>query len=208
MTAHNEPQISRRLTQIVLSGLQEYIGRAGLEKLAQHSGVAIPEGTDQLTGATGGLLFNEISVMQQALEEVYGPQAARGVAMRSGRAALCYFLSELGEEGGFHQLEFRVLPPRKRAQAGLERIATLVGREAGQPIQIQSLEKAWLWQIELCPECWERKNPTSMCYFSVGLLQEFLSWLSGGRIYLVEETACRAKGDPACVIRIDKKPLD
>jgi predicted hydrocarbon binding protein len=65
-----------------------------------------------------------------------------------------------------------------------------------------------MWQIDLCPECWGRQSITPTCHFTVGLLQEFLSWLSGGKIYLVEETSCKAKGDTVCQIRIDQKPLD
>jgi len=38
-------------------------------------------------------------------------------------------------------------------------------------------------------------------------LQEALYWLSGGKVFNVEETACIAKGDPACTIVIDRIPL-
>jgi predicted hydrocarbon binding protein len=41
----------------------------------------------------------------------------------------------------------------------------------------------------------------------VGLLQESLYWLSGGKIFNVEETECIARGDPACTILIEKQPI-
>jgi predicted hydrocarbon binding protein len=158
--------------------------------------------------AETGFDCGQISALQQALEDVYGLQGARGITLRSGRAAFCYLLKALGEQIGFDDLEFRLLPPRRRMQAGLERLAQTLGSEAGGTIQVQDQEKAWLVRIEDCPECRDRQSETAMCFFSVGLLQEFLTWLSGGKVYLVEEITCRGRGDAACTFRIDKKPLD
>jgi predicted hydrocarbon binding protein len=42
---------------------------------------------------------------------------------------------------------------------------------------------------------------------AVGLLQESLYWLSGGKIFNVEETHCIARGDKACTIVIDRTPI-
>ena len=65
-----------------------------------------------------------------------------------------------------------------------------------------------LWKIERCPVCWERRADTPCCFLAVGILQESLFWVSGGKNFQVEEIACIAKGDEACVITIDKTPLD
>jgi predicted hydrocarbon binding protein len=46
-----------------------------------------------------------------------------------------------------------------------------------------------------------------MCHLAVGLLQESLYWLSGGKMFNVEETACIGRGDAACTISIDRTPL-
>jgi hypothetical protein len=43
-----------------------------------------------------------------------------------------------------------------------------------------------------------------MCHFNVGMLQEFLTWAGGGKIYHVLETECIAQGGSACTIRIEK----
>jgi predicted hydrocarbon binding protein len=42
----------------------------------------------------------------------------------------------------------------------------------------------------------------------VGLLQEALYWVSGGKFYDVEEQDCIAMGDAACVIIIDKVAIE
>jgi predicted hydrocarbon binding protein len=64
------------------------------------------------------------------------------------------------------------------------------------------------WHIERCPVCWERHTEQPVCHLAVGILQESLYWVSGGKYYQVQETHCIAKGDPACTIVVDKQPVE
>ena len=34
-----------------------------------------------------------------------------------------------------------------------------------------------------CPLCWQRQNQRPGVHFTVGLLQEYLTWASGGQFY-------------------------
>ncbi len=208
MNNHESMKISVLLTQVMINGMQEFIGQPGLDHLLSVWKGLPYQTSGQMLQARAGLDFNQISALQQALEDVYGPQGARGVALRSGRAAFCYFLRTYGGKTGFDELDFRLLPPRRRIQTGLERLAQVLSGEGAGTILVQDAGSEWQVQIENCPECWGWKNESPLCYFSIGLLQEFLTWMSGGKIYLVEETACRVKGDQVCTIRIEKKPLD
>ena len=63
------------------------------------------------------------------------------------------------------------------------------------------------WFIERCPVCWQRKTDHPSCNLAVGILQEALYWISGGKHFNVEETECIAQGAPACKIVIDKASL-
>ncbi len=208
MTFDNELRISERMTRIVLRGMQEIIGGAGMLAVAdriknsQWAEGILPDRPLE------GLRYSEVSSLQAGFEDLFGELGARGAALRSGRSAFCYFLKEFSEEAGFNQLDFRLTPMRKRALMGLDSLARILGREIGQPIHVQAGEKSWFWQIDNCPECWGRKSESPACHFTIGLLQEFLSWMTGGKIYMVEETSCKAKGDPTCQIRIDQKPID
>jgi acetyl-CoA decarbonylase/synthase complex subunit beta len=69
-------------------------------------------------------------------------------------------------------------------------------------------EEHYVWKIIKCPFCWQRKADSSTCLLAVGLLQEVLYWVSGGKFYYVEETDCIARGAQACTITIDKMPMD
>jgi predicted hydrocarbon binding protein len=46
------------------------------------------------------------------------------------------------------------------------------------------------------------------CQLNVGLLQETLFWVSGGKYFMVEETSCIANGDQTCTIHLSRQPLE
>jgi predicted hydrocarbon binding protein len=85
--------------------------------------------------------------------------------------------------------------------------ADLFNNQTDQRVRLEEKDGNLLWHIERCPLCWERKTSEPVCYLAVGLLQEALYWLSGGKIFSVEEIACIARGDPACTIVVDPTPL-
>jgi len=43
---------------------------------------------------------------------------------------------------------------------------------------------------------------------AVGILEEGLYWIGGGKSFYVEEVSCIAAGDRTCTIMIGKRPLD
>jgi predicted hydrocarbon binding protein len=63
------------------------------------------------------------------------------------------------------------------------------------------------WHIERCPLCWERHAAEPVCHLAVGVLQEALFWLSGGKVFNVEEQTCIAAGDETCTIVVDQTPI-
>jgi len=67
---------------------------------------------------------------------------------------------------------------------------------------------AWIWQAHTCPVCRQQQSEKPVCYFIVGLLQEFVTTISGGRIYNIVESECLAMGSVACTFRIDKQAME
>ena len=67
--------------------------------------------------------------------------------------------------------------------------------------------QSFLWRIERCPWCWGRTTFDPVCHFAVGMLQELLYWVNGGKYYNVVEQTRIAQGDSACLVCIDKLPL-
>jgi predicted hydrocarbon binding protein len=104
-------------------------------------------------------------------------------------------------------MAFRLLPLPSKLSAGASAFAELFNRFTDQKVRVEEADDKLLWHIERCPLCWERRVHEPACHLAVGLLQEALYWISGGKIFNVEETTCKGAGDEACTIEVDRSPL-
>lgn len=151
--------------------------------------------------------FQLVASLQSVLEEQYGPQGGRGLALRVGRACFQHGLREFGPLFGFTDLAFRLLPLQTKLNFGANSFADIFNKHSDQRVRLDDRGKKLYWNIERCPVCWGRKTNEPACHLAVGLLQEALYWVSGGKMFLVEEVACHACGDDECSILIEKVPV-
>jgi hypothetical protein len=199
---------SYKIGRGVLEGVQEIIGKAGVNAIFNlaHLSHLLP-GTNY-TRFQHNFSFTDLSAIQQALEELYGPRGGRGVALRSGRVFFKYFLRAFGDQMAMTSLDYRLLPTHPRVKSGLLVMADTLSDLCSMEILVSEDPDSWYWQSDHCPWCWQRQVDECMCHFNVGMLQEYVTWSGGGKIYHVIETECIAAGSPACTIRIEKKPID
>ncbi len=204
MTEYFYPE---RMGRIIMLAMEEVIGKDAVRSVFNLSSLAsyadeYPEARPEKT-----FPFKAVTQLQESLEQVYGPQGGRGTALRIGRACFQYGLREYGSMLGITEMAFRLLPLPTKIHSGAKLFADLFNKQTDQVVRIEEKNDKLFWHIERCPLCWERKTTEPVCHLAVGLLQEALYWLSGGKIFNVEETACIARGDPACTIVIDPMPL-
>jgi len=197
----------QKMGRIILLGMEEVMGRNGvdallhlasLESFIQNYPPARPERT---------FPFETVSQIQSTLEQAYGPRGGRGLALRIGRACFKYGLKEYGSMLGLTELAFRMLPLSTKLHSGAKSFADLFNKHTDQRVTVEEKETQFFWYIERCPVCWDRRAEQPVCHLAVGVIQESLYWLSGGKIFNVEETACIARGDSACTIVVDKSPF-
>lgn len=196
-----------RMGQIILQAMEEILGRNGVNAILNLASL-----TDLIDGISRQqynqeLSFDSISGLHGALEGFYGPHGGRGVALRIGRACFQHGLREFGSLHGLTDLTFRLLPVQTRFNAGASALAEIFNKHSDQRVRLEDRDKVLLWHIERCPLCWQRTADSPCCQMAVGLLQESLYWMSGGKFYRVEEIACLACGDSACTILIEKTPM-
>jgi predicted hydrocarbon binding protein len=139
---------------------------------------------------------------------MYGPRGGRGLALRAGRACFKYGLKEFGPVLGIADLAFRLLPLHMKLKVGADVFCETFNKFSDQVVRLGEIEDRFLWEIVRCPVCWGRHTEGPCCYLAVGILQEALYWVSGGKNFEVYETTCVAQGDEVCTIVIEKKPLD
>lgn len=196
-----------RMGRIILQAMEEILGRNGVSAILNLASLTdlINDGSEPKYHRE--LSFNAISSLHGALESFYGPHGGRGVALRIGRACFQHGLREFGPLHGLTDLTFRLLPAQTRFQVGASTLAEIFNKNSDQRVRLEDRDTLLLWHIERCPLCWQRTTDSPCCQMAVGLLQESLFWMSGGKFYRVEETACIACGDVTCTIVIEKTPM-
>lgn len=197
----------QKMGRIILLGMEEVIGRSGVDSILHLASLNALIQERPPAHVDKSFPFETVSLLQSTLEYAFGPRGGRGLALRAGRATFKYGLKEYGSMLGLTEMAFRLLPLPTKLHTGAKAFADLFNRHTDQQVRVEVGENKILWHIECCPLCWDRKSEEPVCHLAVGLLQEALYWLSGGKIFNVEETACIAQGDPACTIVIDTIPL-
>ncbi|MBN1304707.1 MAG: 4-vinyl reductase [Anaerolineales bacterium] len=196
-----------RMGLIILQAMEEVINRSGVTAVLNTAGLS--ELIDQYPSNDLKLefSFDTVSHIQAALDQLYGIPGGRGVALRIGRACFKYGIREFGSLLGLTEMAFRLLPLTTKLRVGGNAFARLFNRYTDQRVRFDEDESVFRWQIDVCPLCWNRQSEQPACQLAVGLLQEALYWVSGGKIFNVEETHCIACGDEACTIIISKNPI-
>ncbi|HEY71253.1 MAG TPA: 4-vinyl reductase [Anaerolineae bacterium] len=194
--------------RILLLSLEEVLGRNSTNAVLNVSGLhhlmsALPPDNFDLD-----IPFENLAAINQSLEDMYGPRGGRGVALRAGRATLKYGLRDFGPILRTSDQSFRLLPLHMKLLVGTEFFARAFNDLTDQIVRLEKTPDAFLWHTERCPFCWGRSTRDPCCHFVVGILQEALYWLSGGKTFPVEEIACIGMGNEICTIRIDRQPLD
>ena len=196
-----------RMGRIILLSMEEVMGRNGVNAVLKLGSLSSlienypPDNTEL------GFSFPTVNMLTEMLEHMYGPHGGRGLSLRVGRACFNYGLRQYGTQLGLTEMAFRLLPLPTRLSAGATAFAELFNRYTDQRVRVEQEDGKLLWHIERCPLCWERKASEPVCHLAVGLLQEALYWVSGGKVFNVEEKTCIAAGDQTCTIVIDQSPL-
>jgi predicted hydrocarbon binding protein len=140
-----------------------------------------------------GYSFEEMSQINKALEDMYGPRGGRGLAIRAGRAGFKYGLKDFGPLLGMADLAFRLLPLGMKLKVGLNAMADTFNKFTDQRVTLEEETDHFVYIIDRCPVCWGRHAETPTCHAATGLLQGIVHWISGGKTFHIEETSCTAE---------------
>lgn len=181
------------------SGLKAVLNRAGLSNLIQD----YPPGD-----LNREVPFIDISHLVTALEEIYGVREGQGLALRAGRACFKYGLHEFDRLDISSDKNFKLLPLNAKIRQGSKKFADIFNQYTDQRVWVSEDDGRFFWHMQPCPLCWQRHTEYPACHLAVGVIQEALFWVSGGKFYNVEESLCIAKGDAICRIDVEKAPFE
>jgi bacteriochlorophyll 4-vinyl reductase len=193
--------------RIALISLEEVMGKNGINAVLNMAGLGHLIDNYPPDDLKREFDFADFGALNEALEDMYGPRGARGLALRMGRASFAHVIRDFGAMVGMADLAFKVLPLSTKLKVGVRAMAETFSKISDQTSRVEEDEEKFIYVIERCPVCWGRKADKPVCFQAAGLLQEGLRWVSGGKNFRVEEILCVAKGDPTCSFIIDKEPI-
>ncbi len=197
-----------KMTRIILQAMEEVMGRNGVNAALNLARLRHLVNNYPPNNFDRQVTFVEIGALMRALDDMYGPRGGRGLALRAGRAAFKYGIKEFGPVLGIADLAFRLLPLNMKLKVGADVFAETFNKFSDQVVKVADEEDRIVWQNVRCPMCWGRQTDSPCCHLAVGILQEALYWVSGGKHFDVAQTTCHACGDEVCTFIIDKKPMD
>jgi predicted hydrocarbon binding protein len=190
-----------KIGDLLVASFEEVLGK-------QKFGAALLlAGLDISAGDVPDLPFDAPARLSNALEEIYGEQAGRGLCLRAGRVMFHRGLRVFSGILGLSHRNFRLLPPGQKVLRGMDLLAWLLNHYSDQRVRVEKHPRELLFINEKCPHCWNLKKASPSCQLTVGVLQEGLAWACNGKQYSVEEISCRARGESSCTYRIIRKPF-
>jgi predicted hydrocarbon binding protein len=194
--------------RIVLLSMQEVMGENALNTVLAMARLKAYIGSYPANNFEGTFTFDQLGRLLQSLEQMYGVRGGRNLARKAGRAAFRLGVRDFGPVLGLADLSFRILPLSMRVKIGLEVLAETFNKFTDHAVRIEDDVRHLRWVVDRCGVSWGRRSDTPCCHLSVGVIEEALYWVSGGRSFYVEEVACVASGDSACVILTGRQPLE
>jgi predicted hydrocarbon binding protein len=197
-----------KIGRIYLMAMEEVMGTNGIKAVLNLAKAPELIGNYPPNNLAREFDFADFGAIGAAIEEMYGPRGGRGLALRAGRASFAQGLSEFGSVIGASELAFKVIPLNTKVKVGLKAMAETFSKFSDQATEVEEADDHFVYTIKNCPVCWGRTSDRNICYGAVGILQEGLRWVSGGKDFRVEEIECYATGQPNCVFHIFKEPLN
>jgi len=196
-----------KMGRIFLAALEEVMGKNGLNailRLAKLDHLIDNYPPDNLSKEFD---FVYIAALVGALEEMYGPRGGRGLAQRAGRALFANGLKNFGALAGAGDLAFKVLPLGTKIKIAVPAIAKVFNASTDQVSNTQEFDDHFIYTLERCSMCWNRKTDKPTCHVAVGIIQEAMKWMSGGHEFKIEMLACKGSGDEIGRLKIYKEPV-
>lgn len=204
---NNKHFYPNNMGRIIILAMEDVMGRNGLNAILNLADVPAELGNLPPANFDRQFSFENLSNLMAGIERYFGPRAGRGLALRSGQACFKYGLRQYGPLLGVSDMAFRLLPLTTKLRTGAEMFASAFNRFSDQRVRIEESQDLLFWHIDSCPVCFNRRSNDPVCHLAVGILQEALYWISGGKNFFIEEKKCIAMGDDTCTIEIQKEPM-
>jgi hypothetical protein len=217
MTQHNLTYPNRFARRFLLAA-EEIMGLNGAQawiKLAE-----LPQYIEAYPPDNDARVFplTHFAALNTGFFHIFGRKGGGGLAFRAGRVMFSAHAPDylpMVSEPYFADLALTV-----KLKTALSAARAVIENFSDESIsQVESYPEHFAYTLSVCPVCYGltpetiplrmgRPDPSPICHFIRGFLGEALSYASGGQIFTIEQTECKAQGGANCVFVIPKSPTE
>lgn len=209
ITERTEPRFYPNLIgRLYLISLEDVMGRNGVSALLNLAGLKHLVNNYPTANLKREFPFSDMSSISKATHTMYGPRGARGMELRAGRYAFNLGLKEFGPLLGMADLALKLMPMTMKLKIALNATAQTFDRFSDQPTKVEERKGEFRYIIDKCPICWGRTTERPSGHLAQGILEEALTWVTGGHTFELTQTDCQGQGCPQCIFSINKDPID
>jgi len=203
----SNPMLPNASLRVLFLSMEEVMGQHGVNAVLNASGLTRFASNYPPNNLESCVPFEEYATVVKAVEDFYGPRAARAQLIRVGRATFQYALKEHPATLGLAGLALKVMPLNMQMKTVLGNVAGGMTKDLHEPSRVEEQADCFVYVKEACGACQGRQAEKPVCFTTVGAILESLKWATG-KNFDVTETVCRAMGGPTCTFRIAKTPLE
>lgn len=205
-----EKQIPSLLLNIVLTEVEEMMGRRSLIRLLRRAGLTGYIDNLPPRDESPSITVSQYSRLLASIYDTFGAQGARSVFLKGGHLGAAEMRRQHPAQFALAGTALRLLPADTRMRIVLEKLTEQSEDLYGTPHNLDEKEDAFLVEMPGCPYCAEisrhiitTNQPAGkpVCHMPLAVIDEMVEWVTGQK-HLVEEVACIALGDPACCFRV------
>jgi predicted hydrocarbon binding protein len=212
-----EKWIPSLLLSTLLDQVEGMMGRRSLIMLLRQADLSDYVDAPPPLDETPSITVEQYSTLLAQVYHIFGPRGARPIFLRAGRMVAAEIRRQRPALFAVAGTVLRLLPVAKRMEIVLDKLAEQGEDLFGTPHLLDEQDNAFIIEMPDCTYCAEiarshssegnaaQSMPISrpVCHIPVAAVAEMMEWATGQR-HLVEEVACIARGDPACILRVSK----
>ncbi|MBI4769602.1 MAG: hypothetical protein HY784_04105 [Chloroflexi bacterium] len=185
------------LMRQAIQSVEAVMGEKGLTVVLREAGLERYVGNPPPNNLELGSTAREYGVLNQAIESFYG-RAGRGMLRRIGRTSFQWAVREQAALLGLAGVALKFMPFKQKQKFILSNVAkALMDTNPEALVVVEEQDGRLTYTDYGCAICHLRHSDRPACHLYVGSLEEALRWATGKDIP-VEETKCKALGDPYC----------
>lgn len=203
----NNPMLPNASLRVLFLSMEEVMGQNGVSAVLNSAGLGRFVRNYPPNDLAACVPFEDYASVVKAVEDFYGPRAAKASLIRVGRATFQYALKEHPATLGLAGLALKIMPLNMQMKTVLGNVANGMTKDLHEPAHVEEQADFFVFVKETCGACQGRTSDKPVCFTTTGALLESLKWATG-KNFGVTETICRAMGGPTCTFRIGKTPLE